>query len=39
MDGYSKNDLTLHEQQEAQLKGGGGGDDGANPHPNLRLSY
>ena len=26
-----------HEQREAQHGGGGCGDDGANPHPNLRL--
>ena len=28
-----------HEQQEAQHGVGGGGDDGANPHPNLGLKY
>ena len=26
-------------QREAQHWGGGGRDDGANPHPNLRLEY
>ena len=43
MDGGFKNCLRLnglrHEQREAQHGGGGGGDDGANPHPNLRLAY
>ena len=43
MDGGFENCLRLnglrHEQREAQHGGGGGGDDGANPHPNLRLEY
>jgi len=43
MDGDSENCCRLHglrhEQREAQHGGGGGGDDGANPHPNLRLEY
>ena len=43
MDGDSENCHRLHglrhEQREAQHGGGGGGDDGANPHPNLRLAY
>ena len=43
MDGDSENCRRLHglrhEQREAQHGGGGGGDDGANPHPNLRLAY
>ena len=28
-----------HVQREAQHGEGGGGDDGANPHSNLRLEY
>ena len=43
MDGDSENCGRLHglrhEQWEAQHGVGGGGDDGANPHPNLGLKY
>ena len=43
MDGDSENCRRLHglrhEQREAQHGVGGGGDDGANPHLNLRLEY
>ena len=39
MDGDSEKCCKLHGQQEDPHRGGGDGDDGAIPHPNLQWAY